>query len=167
MKPSTCLERMYPCVFVNCENKVCYKCAPSESFPYLCTQHRRVVLKFYLKMKSKYPLLKQNKMFNFKQWRIYERHFPILRWPLFLLEYAMILQKYSTAIRKYVNNRYIHYFDYFISIPDILKSEYQNIVLEEEWISDNDDIDDDTDVVCSIWNPDMNVVFPLHGDRDY
>lgn len=73
-------------------------------------------------------------MFNIKQWRIYERHFPIIRWPLFLMEYAIILQKYSVPIRNYVNNRCVQYFDYFISIPDILKSEYQNIILEEDWI---------------------------------
>lgn len=167
MKPNTCQAEVYPCVFVKCDNKVCYTCSPGESFPYLCTIHRREVLKFYLKMKTKYPLLSKNKFFNFKQYRIYERHFPIIRWPLFLMEYSIILQKYNTPIRKYVNKRYLHYFDYFISIPDGLKSEYRNIILEEEWISDNDDIDDDEEIVCRYWNPDLNAVFPLHIDRDY
>ncbi len=167
MKPSSCQAEVYPCVFVNCDNKVCYKCSPGESFPYLCTNHRRDVLKFYLKMRKKYPLLAKNKFFNFKQWRIYERHFSIIRWPLFLMEYAVILRKYNVPIRKYVNKRYLHYFDYFISIPDNLKTEYRNIVLEEEWISDNDDINDEEEIVCRYWNPDLNAVFPLHGDRDY
>lgn len=167
MRPSSCNARMYPCVFVNCDNKVCYKCFPGESFPYLCTEHRKIILKFYLKMKEKCPFLNQKKMFNFKQWRFYEKYFPIKRWPVFLMEYSVILRKYENSVRKYINKRYLHYFDFFIAVPDCIKSEYHNIILEEEWISDQDDVDDENDTAVEIWNPYLNAIFPLHKDRDY
>lgn len=165
MRPSNCKKKMYGCIFVSCKDKVCYKCNPFETIPFLCNTHKREVLKYYAKIRNTNQVIRKNKMCNFKQWRMFEKQFDIIRWPEFLMEYSSVLRK--NPIHKFINNRYLHYFNFFIAVPESLKSKYRSVILEEEHISDSDEIDDNTEAICSIWNPYVNTIYPLHKDRDY
>ncbi len=83
------------------------------------------------------------------------------------MEYSSVIRKHRNHIKKFINKRYLHYFNFFIAVSDILKHKYRRIVLEEEILSDSDDIDDEKDPVCTLWNPYVNTIYPLHRDRDY
>lgn len=166
MKPSTCKSKQYPCIFRTCKEKVCFTCHPDEDLPYICIKHRIDVLEYLAKNNAKKEQLRKGKLYNFKQWRLFQRMFPVYRWSIFLLMYKKVLKKYSNILLPNISKRYRHYFNAYVNVPESLTKSYQEFVLEEEIISDDDDFTNDR-IVARGWNPIHSIYTIPHKDRDY
>lgn len=165
MKPTSCKSKQYPCIFNDCKEKVCYTCYPDQDIPYICARHRNDVLNHLASNKTSKKLLITGKLYNFKQWRCFERMFPICRWSIFLMIYKKVFKKYSNLFTPNINKRYRHYFHAFINVPESLSKSYREYVLEEV-ISDDDDFANDR-IVAQGWNPIHSIYTISHKDRDY
>lgn len=166
MKPSLCKSQQYPCIFRECAEKVCYTCNPQEDVPYICTAHRKIVLETLADNNKIKPVFTKGKLYNFKQWRSFERVFPIYRWTIFLLMYKKLFRKYSGVFLPHINKRYLHYFNAYVTAPPSLVNSYKTCILEEEIISDDDDFSNDK-ITARYWNPIHSVYTRLHKDKDF
>ncbi len=166
MKPSSCKAKQYPCIFKDCAETVCFTCDTDQDVPYICAVHRQVVLEYFSKHSASKEKLRKSKIYDFKNWRYFQRIFPVYRWSIFLMMYKKILKKYANVITPNINKRYRHYFHAFINVPSSLSKSYKEFVLEEEIISDDDDFTNDR-IVARNWNPIHSIYTIAHKDKDY